>query len=202
MKVPMELAFRNVEKTDALLDLINKKVAKLERVCGYISSCRIAIERDQLHQDAGNPWRIRIDMTVPPGHELVVRRESSEGYLHDPLPMMIRLAFDAAQKQLKKLTDLQHYEVKSHVELSTVGTIVRLFPEQDYGFLYTTDGRDIYFHRNSVLNGDFDRLIIGTTVRFSESMGEAGPQATTVEIIEKPALREPELSTRTAIPEI
>ena len=44
----------------------------------------------------------------------------------------------------------------------------------------TGDGREIYFHRNSVLNGRFDRLERGAKVRFIEEMGEKGPQASTV----------------------
>jgi cold shock CspA family protein len=199
MQVPLEIAFRGVERTDSIDELIRKKVAKLERICSYMISCRVAVERPQLHQDTGNPYRIRIDMTVPPGHELVVRRESSEGELHDPLPMMIRLAFQAAERQLKKLTSRQHYEIKSNVDPRAIATVVRLFPDQDFGFLQTSDNRDIYFHRNSVLNNEFERLIIGTTVRFVEEMGDSGPQASTVEIIEIPAPSEQEASTRTNI---
>jgi hypothetical protein len=50
-----------------------------------------------------------------------------------------------------------------------------------------------------VLNNEFERLIIGTTVRFVEEMGDSGPQASTVEIIEIPAPSEQEASTRTNI---
>jgi outer membrane receptor protein involved in Fe transport len=49
-----------------------------------------------------------------------------------------------------------------------------------FGFLETDDGREIYFHRHSVANGGFDRLHIGTTVRFVEEQGEKGPPASTV----------------------
>jgi len=46
----------------------------------------------------------------------------------------------------------------------------------------TRDGREIYFHRNSVLNAAFDDLKIGAEVRFAEEEGEQGPQASTVTI--------------------
>jgi cold shock CspA family protein len=45
---------------------------------------------------------------------------------------------------------------------------------------------DIYFHRNSVAGDQYDRLEIGTRVRFEETMGRDGPQATTVQILGKP----------------
>ena len=47
------------------------------------------------------------------------------------------------------------------------------------------DGRDVYFHRNSVLNDEFDHLEVGAEVRFAEEMGDKGPQASTVATIGK-----------------
>ena len=38
----------------------------------------------------------------------------------------------------------------------------------DYGFIATSDGREIYFHRNSVIDDAFDRLSVGSEVRFAE----------------------------------
>ncbi len=64
--------------------------------------------------------------------------------------------------------------------------VVRLFREEGYGFLRALDGREIYFHRNAVLNDDFDRLVVGAGVRFDEGLGEEGPQASTVQIVDKP----------------
>ncbi len=128
-------------------------------------------------------------MRVPPGHELVVKREPSKGDMHDPLPTVLRKAFDAARRQLQELVEQQRGEVKTHPEQQVMGVVVRLFPEQGYGFLKTIDGRDIYFHRNSVLHDDFDRLEIGTGVRFVEELGTEGPQASTVQIVDKPGAR-------------
>ena len=34
----------------------------------------------------------------------------------------------------------------------------KLFPEGRYGFLRTVDGREVYFHSNSVLHGDSECL--------------------------------------------
>jgi cold shock CspA family protein len=40
--------------------------------------------------------------------------------------------------------------------------------------------RRIYFHRNSVIDGGFDRLAVGAHVAFTEEEGDKGPQASTV----------------------
>jgi cold shock CspA family protein len=56
---------------------------------------------------------------------------------------------------------------------------------EDYGMIKMPDGRQIYFHRNSVLDGAYDKLIEGSEVRFVEEAGDEGPQASTVILIGK-----------------
>jgi cold shock CspA family protein len=185
MDVPLELSFKGIKNTDPIEAVVREKVAKLERVCGHLNSCRVAIEKPQRHQDVGREYRVRIDMTVPPGHELVVKRESSKGDMHDPLDIVIRDAFNAAARRLEKLAAQQQGEVKSHPDQQTAGVVDKLFPEGGYGFLRAVDTQEeIYFHRNSVLHDGFDRLAVGTGVRYIAEMGLKGPQATTVQIVE------------------
>ena len=72
-------------------------------------------------------------------------------------------------------------EVKLHA-VPDHGRVARLIAEQDYGFIVTDDGSEIYFHRNSVANGDFEKLAVGDEVRFvtQETESPRGPQASTV----------------------
>jgi cold shock CspA family protein len=186
MQVPLKMTFRNVNKNAAIESLIRQQADKLERVCDHIVSCRIAVEKPQEHQKSGNPFRVRIDVTVPPEHELVVTRNSGEGDLHEQLMTVIRDAFAAMRRQLKKLVEKQRREVKSHPEQEVGGIVVRLFRDQGYGFIKGLDGHEIYFHKNSLPGDGFDRLEIGTGVRWVEEEGEKGPQATTVRIVDKP----------------
>ena len=60
--------------------------------------------------------------------------------------------------------------------------IARLFPDEGYGFIETADGREVYFHKNSVVGERFERLEVGKEVRFVEEHGENGPQASTVHV--------------------
>ena len=185
MRPILQIHYGNVNKTSSIEDMIQKKVAKLQKVCADLISCRVSIEKPQQHQRVGNPYRVRLDLKAP-GKEIVTIRESSKGDMHDPLAKVITDAFTAVQLQLKEYKERKQGEVKFHPEQQIQAIVARLFPTGDYGFLKTFDGREIYFHRNSVLNGDFGRLEIGTGVRFNEEMGEKGPQATTVKIIDKP----------------
>ena len=187
MQVPVEMSFRNVRRTPELEGLIHRKIAKLERMCGYIISCRVAVELLQKYPDTGNPYRVRIDVKVPPAHEIVAKQTASEGDMHEPLQTVITKTFRAAERQLKALTDKQHGEVKTHPQQQVMGIIHRLYPKRGYGFIRTIDTQeDVYFHRNSVLHRDFADLKVGAGVRFTTELGEKGLQASTVEIVYKP----------------
>lgn len=107
MKIPPEITYRGVEKTNALDTLVEEKIAKLEGICDYLNSCRIAIEKVHDRPSHGSPYRVRIDMTIPPSHELVVDNQPSESIQYEPIDVVIREAFDTAERQLKKLTRQQ-----------------------------------------------------------------------------------------------
>jgi cold shock CspA family protein len=186
MNVPVELTFRDVPKTDAIEALVLRHASSLERFCDHVSSCRIAIERPQCHQRAGNPYRVRIDVTVPPGHELVVSQDPLDNDLHADLTTVINHAFKAMRRRLQRLVDAQRGDVKPRSEPRAI--VVRLFRDQDYGFLKSPEGRELYFHRHSVLHDAFDELDVGTEVRFAEAEGEGvmGPQASSVQVVAKP----------------
>jgi len=79
--------------------------------------------------------------------------------------------------------------MSSSTRAPPIGTVMRVEPIDQYGILETGDGREVYFHRNSVLNGDFAKLAIGDRVTFAEEMGEKGPQASTVKLSGKHAMR-------------
>ena len=187
MRVPLEITYRDVPKTEEIDALIRSKADKLNQFCDHIISCRVAVEKPHEFQSSGQPHRVRIEMRVPPGHVLVAKRESTEGELHTDLQTTIRDAFDAARRQLEKLNRQQQGRIKSHPEQETTAIVEKIFHHDGYGFLRTTLGRSVYFNENSVLYGDFERLAIGHGVRYVEEDGEEGPQASTVQLIDKPA---------------
>lgn len=193
MQVPLELTYRDVEKTDALDSLVNEKVAKLERLSGgMLNSCHIAIEKIHDRPSSGSPYRVRIDMTMPPGHELVAESNPVENNQYVEVDTVIRDAFSKAERQVKALKQQQRESDKAqdHQQAEdTTALVTQIFRDEGYGFLKTLDGGEVYFHRNSVLHDDFDRLEIGTGVRCFVQQGEQGPQASTVKIVDKPGVR-------------
>jgi cold shock CspA family protein len=94
----------------------------------------------------------------------------------------IRDAFHAARRRLQDYLRIERGDIKAH-EGPPHGKIVALVRDQDFGRIATPDGREVYFHRNSVLNADFDALEPGTPVWFDEERGDEGPQASSVHVI-------------------
>lgn len=178
MDVPLEIAFHNLEQSDFVETRVRERVARLERYYDRINSCRVVVELPHKQHQKGNIYHIRIEVRVP-GNELVVSRGPGDINAHQDVYVAIRDAFDAAERQLEEFSRKQRGDVKQH-DLPLHGKVLRTFAE--HGFIATTDGREIYFHKNSVVEGEFEDIEQGQTVELVVAHGEspAGPQATTV----------------------
>ena len=205
MKLPLQVTFRNVPGSESAEQWIRDEAAKLEIFHNRIMSCRVMVEVPHAHRRRGTPYHVRIDLTVP-GGELVVKHEPTlskrlrqHGGVqltkkfeldtpHKDLHLAIHDAFQAAGRRLADYARRHSGRVKTH-EPALEGRVSRLIAEKGYGFLRTPDGREVYFHKNSVLNRGFQRMGIGTQVTFSEEQGDKGPQASTVRITSGPVAR-------------
>lgn len=163
--------------------LAHARLQKLEEVCDHIMSCRIAVEKEHSVSRSGRPFRVRLDIKVPPGHEVVVDEDTSHGISDEPVEKTLEDAFKKARRQLEGLTQQQREEVKHHPEQLVAAVVDEMF--DDYGFLRTPEDREIYFHRNSVVNESFENVNVGDGVAFTEEIGEKGPQATSVRVLDR-----------------
>lgn len=176
MRLPLKITTTGgFSLSEAMEAEIREKAERLDHYHDGIMSCRVTVDAPARHHRVGS-FNVRIDLTVP-GKELVVDRQQQED-----LQVAIREAFAAARRRLEDHARLVRGDVKTP-EGSPHGLVARLFHDQGYGFLRTMDGREIYFHRNSVLDDAFDRLEPGAEVRYAEEMGRKGPQASTVALV-------------------
>jgi cold shock CspA family protein len=189
MQVPLETTFRDIARTEELEQLILHRMDKMERFCDSITSGEVFLERKQSSQNTGNPFRVRITINVPPARKVVVDKTTPPDDVDQALATLIRESFDAAEIQIKRITEKQRGEVKTHPDQQAMAIVEELRPDDGHGFLRTMDGRRVYFHQNAVTSNDFTRLTVGTGVSFSEGSGDKGPQATVVQIVNKPDVR-------------
>jgi cold shock CspA family protein/ribosome-associated translation inhibitor RaiA len=204
--------FRGIPRSDALEADIRARIAKLETYYPSITSCRVLVELVQRHHEAGNHYHVRIDLTVP-GDELVVAHEASlragaqdaaaekltKAAEPDPerkhAHVAVREAFDIARRRLQDYARRQRGAVKASSR-QTSGRVLRLFPVDEYGYIETEDGLEVYFQKSSVLKGAFDRLAAGSAVSLVVEPGEKGPQASTVRMLHPRRARRPSHAPR------
>ncbi len=178
MEIPLQITTRNLDLSEATKAELRKRAEKLDNFFDRITRCRVTVEvPHRFKKQAMNAleYNIRIDMTVP-GREIVIKNRPDKD-----LDIAIRDAFDAAQRKLEDYVRKLRGDVKHH-EGSPRGVVSSIFPEEGYGFLSGDDGREIYFHQNSVLEDKFRHLKVGSSVRYKEEMGQKGPQASTVAV--------------------
>ncbi len=201
IKFPLQMTFRDGTLPPVAEVWIRLEAAKLEQFYSRIMGCRVEVGSPHHHHRQGSPYHVRIDLTVP-GGELVIKhepslrsraRQSGQPRLrkqleistgHKQLRLAIVDAFKAAGRRLQDYARRQRGDVK-YVQMPPRARVTQLFPAKHCGFLVTSDGRDIYFHKDSVLNNGFGRLRVGALVTFVEEQGEQGPQASTVRVIGK-----------------
>ena len=202
MILPVQTTFRNMDRSAALITRIEEEAGKLDRYFDHITSCRVMVEAPHRHHRHGEAFHVRIELGVP-GKVLVVtqdptlhdvsKHDDEGGHRtkrlelnapHKEVYVALRHAFDAMRRQLQDYVHNLRQEVKTH-HPAPHAHVVSLFPEKDHGFIETEDGREIYFHRNSVLNSVFEHLSIGSEVIFNEEAGENGSRASTVRLAGK-----------------
>jgi cold shock CspA family protein len=188
MLTPIEIEFQEMVASPAIEELIGHQVNKLEQRFGRITSCRVVVKGPGNRHQTGGLYDINIRMALPDGREVNVGRTPKADERHSELPFAINDAFKRARRQLQDEARQMAGMIKSH-EDQPVGTVVRLDPAGEFGFIRSHDGEETYFHRNSVLGDGFSELKIGSRVLFSQEIGEKGAQATTVKLLGKHGLR-------------
>ncbi|MFI4976477.1 MAG: cold shock domain-containing protein [Caulobacterales bacterium] len=180
MQIPLQIDFEGgLTASEALRTRIEREVEKLERFRSDIVGCRVAVIGRSHRRRHGDLYGVRLQISVPGAADIVIDRNPPADHAHEDPFVAVRDAFLAARRRMQDRRRRQEGAVKSH-ETPPHGRVTRIFPDQGYGFIEASDGREIYFHQNAVVNGGFRRLQPGAEVRFAETEGEKGAQATTV----------------------
>jgi cold shock CspA family protein len=184
MQVPLQIVFEHIGHSDVLEATIRREAERLEHFSDRITSSRVVIARPQHRHHKGDTYCVRVHLALPGGKHIDVTRDPAATGRHEDANVTIRDAFDATRRQLQDQVRKLEGKVKAH-EMPPHGVISALDAEHDHGFITASDGREVYFHRNSVSGVKFDDLKVGEEVRFSESVGTKGPQATFVRPVGK-----------------
>lgn len=184
MQVPLDISFQNCEPSEAVRFEVERQAARLEKFNDRITSCNVTVIAPQSRHQKGGLFKIDIRVAMPSHKDIIVTNTHGDASAHEHFAVAIKDAFGAAQRQVEDAVRKMRGDVKPH-EVEDHGHITKFLAGENYGFIETADGREVYFHRNSVLDDAFDRLTVGSEVRFVEEIGEKGLQASTVRLIGK-----------------
>lgn len=183
MQVPVEISFHNIQKSQAAEDVILDHVADLEQIYDRITSCHVRVDRPADNAHHSIPPVVRIELEIPGRRNLVVAHEPEHlqrKFQAPDLRVAINEAFRIAERRLTDLKE-QREDVSripaENGEERFLAQVAEIHPLDDYGFLLNKEGGILYFHRNSILSGDFDYLVRGAEVYYVEEDGDTGPMA-------------------------
>jgi ribosome-associated translation inhibitor RaiA len=189
MQVPLEIAFHNIDSSNWAEDQIRARVAKLEKLYDRLVSCRVRVDQRNTNQAGTIPPVVHIELGIPGRKDLVVSHEPDHLQhkfqapdLHNAINEAFRIAEDRLTTFKDKLQRRSKDGLYSDAENQFLGQVAEITPAEDFGFLMTKEGGLLYFHRNSLLSGDFDALELGDQLYYVETMGDTGPIASKVRV--------------------
>ena len=173
----LKIEARNVELRKGWQTKIEEEKEKLVRhYANYVLHLRVTIEATSHHKEGG--FEIKLIASVPNDTVVVTRKGENVR------PLLIE-AFDVLSLQLKEILRKKRKDIKGMEQEGLgdkYGIIQKLSPLESYGFITTSDQREIYFHENALKNINMDELAEGDDVVYGETLGDKGPQASWVRV--------------------
>lgn len=188
MQRPLQITFKGMETSAGLEALIRDRVERLDALHPRLTGCRVVVEVPHRGSESAKvPIAVSVEADIPGRGPVVGKDEADRREAKQDHTAALNNAFEAVERQLEKLVDIQNDEVKPHEDAGQSGMVVHLFPEQNYGFIEIDNSPELYFTRNAVVGGDFDELQVGMMVQVTRATDEGpmGPQASSVRLLDR-----------------
>ena len=152
METIVHLTTRGVSLAPEEEQLVQAEVERLRQFYGGLVACTVVVSVVNRWPD-GRPsaYSFRLALEVA-GGELAVTRQAKPTFRE-----ALEDAFAAAQRELQDYARRQRGDTKHHAT-GLRGHVRRLLAYEGYWFITADDGRQIYFSRNAVPDGGFDKL--------------------------------------------
>lgn len=168
-------------ESPSIASAVESHLESLEKTNNQLMSCHVVISKPHRKQQHGNTYQVKVRLHMA-GKQIIIDKDPGKNHAHEDVYVAIRDAFLAAKRKVEEFSRIREGRVKERVR-PMHAKVLRIIPGDECGFLISEDRREIYFHKNALINEHFDNLKVGQEVRFSEMMGENGPQITSMEIV-------------------
>ena len=109
--IPYEVSFRDIDSSEFLQSAIEEKIEKIQKHYDHLIGCKVTVSAPHKHQNQGKIFHIQIQLKVP-GNDIFVNREPELNHAHEDFYIALRDAFEAATRQLDRLSEKQNKKTK------------------------------------------------------------------------------------------
>src|SRR5579864_4995700 len=134
MQTPAQIEVESAENSPKLQAAINQRIAELETRFGRVTAGRVVVKGPSDRHETGGQYQVSIWLALPNGREVNIGRTPKEDERYADLTFALDEAFKRARRQLQDQARVMRGQTKQHENLP-VGTVVRIDPSGEFGFL-------------------------------------------------------------------
>ncbi len=101
MTIPVQITFRHMESSPAVETRVRELTDHLGVFSDRILGCRVVVDSPHRHHHQGKVFNVKVQLALP-GEDVVVDMERPDRDGHEDVYVVLRDAFDAAERQLKQ----------------------------------------------------------------------------------------------------
>ncbi len=101
MLAPIEITFDGVQQSDAIEGYIRNEIENLRDVDARVTSSTIVVTKPGAKHFSGDPYRLRVRLTVEGGPDINVNHDPGAGKRHDAMQIAVRDAFRIVRRRLE-----------------------------------------------------------------------------------------------------
>ncbi len=112
MTIPVQITFRHMESSPAVETRVRELADHLGVFSDRILGCRVVVDSPHRHHHQGKIFNVKVQLALP-GEDVVVDMERPDRDGHEDVYVVLRDAFEAAERQLKqRMASLRHEETR------------------------------------------------------------------------------------------
>ncbi len=101
MTIPVQITFRHMDSSPAVETRVRELANHLGVFSDRILGCRVVVDSPHRHHHQGKVFNVKVQLALP-GEDVVVDMERPDRDGHEDVYVVLRDAFDAAERQLKQ----------------------------------------------------------------------------------------------------
>lgn len=180
MQTHPDIVFDGLDPAPHVREHVTHRVERLGRIAERIVACRVSVDQPRERPRHGHKPPVRVEVTIP-GKTFAVTRKPGDAGAHSDLLVAVRDAFDIMEQRLRQWKERHSGAPVRQVE-QPAGRVIELHRPEGWGRIALGDGQIVYFHRHSMMDGEFEALRIADAVEviLDEEDSGHGPRASAV----------------------